>query len=203
MKPYYSERGITIYHCDCRQILPQLGRFDLLLTDPPYGIRADTGTGKYGRLRGYTDSWDSAPADIEHIVLLDIPSVIWGANYFPLPPSRCFLVWDKAEGFKGRDFAECELAWCSKDSNAKTFRYDPLANGDYHNGNKQHPTQKPVALMKWCLSLFPDAKTVLDPFLGSGTTLVAAKAMGLAGVSASSRKRNIARLLPTDSGRKS
>ena len=79
--------------------------------------------------------------------------IIWGGNYFALPPSRCFLVWDKGAGFRNRTFAEAELAWSSLDRNAKVLTRDPLAAGDYRG--KEHPTQKPVALMKWCLQSLP------------------------------------------------
>jgi len=102
--------------------------------------------------------------------------IVWGGNYYGFPPSRQYIVWDKGEGFKGRDFAECEQAWCSWDGNAKVYKRDPLASGDYRH--KVHPTQKPLALMKWCLGLV-DAHTVVDPFMGSGTTLVAAKQAGM------------------------
>jgi DNA modification methylase len=85
-------------------------------------------------------------------------------------------VWDKGAGFKGRDFAECELAWCSFDANARIFQYDPLARGDYRD--KEHPTQKPVSLMKWCFQWLPAGQTILDPFMGSGSTGVAAVQTG-------------------------
>lgn len=177
VKPYYQEDGITIYHGDCREVLPYLPGVDAVLTDPPYGIGADAGVGKYGRLRNYEERWDSSPAEVLFLLKLSCPIVIWGGNYFPLPPSRCYFVWDKAEGFKGRDFAECELAWCSFDANAKIFKYDPLANGDYKG--KEHPTQKPIALMKWCIGQLPiPTLSILDPYMGSGSTLAAAKDWG-------------------------
>jgi len=149
-----------------------------VVTDPPYGINADKGVGKYGRIRNYVERWDSEAADPTFIAAMGIPAVIWGGNYFTLPPSRNYFVWDKGEGFKGRDFAECELAWCSFDANARIFKYDPLANGDYRD--KKHPTQKPLALMKWVITRLPGAiLSVVDPYMGSGTTLVAAKDLGL------------------------
>jgi DNA modification methylase len=102
---------------------------------------------------------------------------MWGGNYFNLPASRSFLVWDKGAGFHGRDFAECEQAWCSFDANARIFRFDPLARGSYRD--KQHPTQKPVELMKWCIQHLPeDVETIFDPFMGSGSTGVAAVKLG-------------------------
>ena len=180
-RPYYESGGITIYNADCRQVLPFLRRFDLLLTDPPYGINASSGIGKYGRIK-WTEGdkkWDTAtpPAWLLDAMLEAADKhIVWGGNYYGLPPSRQYLIWDKGAGFKGRDFAECEQAWCSWDGNAKVYLRDPLASGDYRD--KVHPTQKPAALMKWCLGLVPEAKTVLDPFMGSGTTLVAAKLEG-------------------------
>jgi len=156
---------------DCLEILPLLGKVDAVVTDPPYGIGAASGVGKYGRIRGFSGDWDAHPADVS--VLPDVPRIIWGGNYFDLPPSRAFLVWDKGAGFRGRDFADCEMAWCSFDANARLLTYDPLARGDYRGGSKQHPTQKPVAVMQWCLGFLPDAHTILDPFMGSGTTGVA------------------------------
>ena len=103
--------------------------------------------------------------------------IIWGGNYYQLPPSRQYLVWDKGAGFKGRDFAECEQAWCSMDGNAKLFARDPLASGDYRD--KVHPTQKPIALMQWCIGIAGEVGSLIDPFMGSGTTLVAAKRAGV------------------------
>jgi len=168
-----------LYLGDCRDILPTLGPVDAVVTDPPYGIGASAGTGKYGRLKIEKDGdlkWDSAVPDLGFLLSLAVPSIVWGGNYFELPPSRAYLVWDKGNGFKGRDFAECEQAWCSFDMNARIFKRDPLAMRDY--ADKQHPTQKPIALMRWCLDFLPDAQTILDPFMGSGTTGVAAAQMG-------------------------
>lgn len=164
----------TLYLGDCLKVMPALGGFDAVVTDPPYGIGADKGTGKYGKLKAGRQRWDSAAPDVRWIEMF--PSIVWGGNYFNLPPSRAYLVWDKGAGFKGRDFAECEMAWCSFDGNARIYHRDPLAKGDYKG--KQHPTQKPVALMEWCLGFLPDATTILDPFMGSGTTGVACVKMG-------------------------
>ena len=165
---------------DCLEVMPLLDPVDAVVTDPPYGIGAHSGIGKYGKLRGYKGDWDNEAPSLSN--LPDVPAIIWGGNYFDLPPSRAFFVWDKGAGFKGRDFAECEQAWCSVDANARIFSYDPLARGDYRGGNKQHPTQKPVALMEWCLGFIPDAQTILDPFMGSGTTLVACAKLGRKGI---------------------
>ena len=120
--------------------------------------------------------WDAIAPNLAPVMEIDAPSIIWGGNYFPLPPSRAFLIWNKGAGFRGRDFAECEQAWCSFDANARVFDFDPLARGAYRD--KEHPTQKPVEVMKWCLGFVADAKTILDPFMGSGTTGVAAVKLG-------------------------
>jgi DNA modification methylase len=168
--------GVTLHLGDCREILPTLGKFDACVTDPPYGIGMDGGNVGY---KGFNDfaklEWDNAPPDqptLELILKAADQHIIWGGNYFDLPPSRCFLVWDKGAGFKGRTYAECELAWASMDANARLIEHDPLARGDYRG--KEHPTQKPVAVMKWCLAQVPTAKSILDPFMGSGSTGVAA-----------------------------
>ena len=178
--PYYADESVTIYNADCRQVLPFLPKFDLLLTDPPYGIGAGKmNLGMWRTSRMEKGDWDKAtpPSWLLDAMLESADKhIIWGGNYYGLPPSRQYLIWDKGAGFKGRDFAECEQAWCSWDGNAKVYLRDPLASGDYRG--KVHPTQKPAALMKWCLGLLPEAKTVLDPFAGSGTTGVACKLEG-------------------------
>lgn len=191
-KPYYSHAGIEIFHGDWlnfESVLPKSS--DLLLTDPPYGIGEAAGKNKsrsklaisqdYGDL-----PWDNAPpteADFSCLLSLASNAVIWGGNYFKLPTSSCWLVWDKVNG--DTDFADCELAWTDRDSAVRMFRWQWHGMLQQDMGRKEkrvHPTQKPLALMKWCISLFPNAKTVLDPYLGSGTTLVAAKALGMAGI---------------------
>lgn len=180
--PYYSECGITIYHADCAQVLPFLCPVDLLLTDPPYGIGASSGVGKYGVLKwggGKDTKWDEeTPPEWMFYQMINLAKkhIIWGGNYFRLPPSRGFLVWDKGEGMAGRSFAECEYAWTSIDMNAKIYKRDPLASGDYRG--KEHPTQKPLAVMSWAINQAGEVNTILDPFMGSGTTLVAAKNLG-------------------------
>lgn len=184
MKPYYEDGAVTIYHGDCRFAV-ELGRFDLLLTDPPYGIGASAGTGKYGREKWTPNDlkWDNRRPPrwlLEMLVDQADRAIVWGGNYFALRPSRNYLVWDKGAGFQKRDFAECEYAWCSWDANARIFHRDPLACGDYRG--KEHPTEKPEALMSWCIGIAGDVTTVLDPFMGSGTTLVAAKRLGLRAV---------------------
>lgn len=180
MSPIRKE--VTIGDCrlilgDCLQVLPLLGKVDAVVTDPPYGIgAARMSLGKWRSSRMAKSDWDDVAPEIVPILQLAVPSIVWGANNFTLPASRAFLVWYKGAGFKGRDFAECEQAWCSFDGNARVFDFDPLARGTYRD--KQHPTQKPVELMRWCLGFLPDARTILDPFMGSGTTGVACVKLG-------------------------
>lgn len=171
----------TLYLGDCREILPTLPKVDLVLTDPPYGIGMDGGNVGY---KGFNDfeklDWDkSTPSDelINSVVALGSNAILWGGNYFNLPPSRCILVWDKGAGFKGRTYAEAELAWTSMDANVRVLSHDPLANRDY-NG-KYHPTMKPIRVIEWCIDLAPkNTVTIADPFMGSGTTGVACANMG-------------------------
>lgn len=201
MSLYYDHGGIQIYLGDCREILPTLPKSDLLLTDPPYGIGEAAGksasrgkpfgilaTNSRAKQLAYAtdygnNSWDNSPIGDDVLVAARRQAdsqVIFGGNYFNLPPSSCWLVWDKVNGVS--DFADCELAWTNRKSAVRMFRY--MWNGmlKEYPEKRFHPTQKPLALMKWCLSLFPDAKSVLDPFMGSGTTLLAAKAMGLTAI---------------------
>ena len=163
----------TLYLGDCRDILPTLPKVDAVITDPPYGISI-TKSNRIAVSRGMGGGqWDDAPPDADLIrAVVDAGSsvILWGGNYFGLPANRCFLVWDKQN--EGRDFADVELAWTNIDAVARIFRMRPM-NMD---GGKVHPTQKPEALMRWCLD--KTTGSVIDPFMGSGTTGVAAIQMG-------------------------
>ena len=181
MKPYYEHAGITIYHGDCRDILPALPMVDLVLTDPPYGIGRDgqkMSTGGHGGRKAYDfGGWDSTRPDADVFGLLlkaGLSHVIWGGNYFAdlLPPRSGWLVWDKGQRIKQSDG---ELAWTSEDRALRIYELNRVA---LMMDGAEHPTQKPVALIRWCIWFFPDAQTILDPFVGSGTTLVAAKNEG-------------------------
>lgn len=189
MKPYYQDDSCTIYHGDCREILPQLDPVDLVLTDPPYGIGADNrkrilSRGKLAQAKDYGEQdWDSTtPPHWLFLQLLEKSrhQVIWGGNYFDLPPSTCWLVWDKENG--DNDFADCELAWTNL---AKAVRMiSHLWNGMLrrHSEERYHPTQKPLDVMAWAIRQAPDdCQTILDPFMGSGTTLRAAKGLATPG----------------------
>ena len=165
----------TMYLGDCRDVLPTLGKVDAVVTDPPYGIDAGNGIGRADRIRigNNKKSWDERPADINVLLALDVPTVIWGGNYFGLPASRGFLIWDKNNS--GRDFADCEMAWTNQDSNARLMTLRPM-NMD---GGKVHPTQKPIVIMEWCITYLPeDCETILDPYCGSASTGVACVKLG-------------------------
>ncbi len=172
--PYFERDGITLYHGDCRQILPSLPKVDLVLTDPPYGTWFTGGnvSGHWGRRAEL--EWDKQPfGDIDSVVEKGTEAVIWGGNYYVLPPSRGWLVWFKRDSVPSA--ADVELAWTSRDMNSRLIDQTIAATNAERVG---HPTQKPLAVMRWCLSLFPDAKTICDPFAGSGTTLRAAMDLG-------------------------
>lgn len=174
------------YNQDCLPAMREMpdNAFDLAVVDPPYGAGRDEGTGKYGRLRVACEGkieWDGAIPSAEYfeeLMRVSKNQIIFGGNYFPLPPSRGFVIWDKGEGFYNRDFAECELAWISFDANAKIFKYDPLAHRDYIG--KFHPCQKPIALYRWIFQHYakPGDK-ILDTHLGSGSSRIAAYGAGL------------------------
>jgi DNA modification methylase len=164
----------TLYLGDCAEILPTLGQFDAVVTDPPYGIGI-TRSNRLSKSRGFEDTgWDNKPPSkqlIDFVVSKGNQAILWGGNYFDLPPTRCFLAWDKQN--EGRDFADLEMAWTNLDKVARIFRKRPM-NMDF---GKEHPTQKPVALMQWCIDKV-DGITILDPFMGSGSTGVACAKMG-------------------------
>ena len=150
--------------------------FDLAIVDPPYGIRMDGGNVGYKGFNNFEKkNWDKeipSKEYFEQLFRVSKNQVIFGGNYFGLPPTRCFLVWDKGEGFYNRTYAECELAWTSFDANTVKIKHDPLAKGDYKG--KIHPTQKPVALYKWILDKYAkQGDKILDTHLGSGSIAIA------------------------------
>jgi len=169
---------IRLYLGDCLEIMPTLTRIDAVVTDPSYGINYINGGGRNPK-NGWRDfrsdgDWDKkrpSKAHFDVILNLNVTTVIWGGNYFTdyLAPHSCWLVWDKGQ----RDFslADGELAWTNQDKAMRIFSY-PRATMLKENG--LHPTQKPIALMKWCIELFTEpGDTILDCFMGSGTTGVA------------------------------
>ena len=155
----------TLFLGDCMAVLPTLGKVDAVITDPPYGIFACGGKwGKKAELQ-----WGKQAPDISDLLAAGDDIVIWGGNYFPLPPSRGWLIWYKRDSVPSA--ADVELAWTNRDMNARLIDQTIAATNAERAG---HPTQKPLAVMRWTLSFFPAAETILDPFMGSGTTGVAA-----------------------------
>lgn len=164
----------TLYLGDCMEILPSLPTVDAVVTDPPYGIGEKMKGGTWGAATKYADfrRWDLAPEAAAFAALLDlaVPSIIWGGNYFPLPPSRCWLAWSKSNAVP--TMADFELAWTNLDKPCKRF------DGNVGAHPSGHPTEKPVPLMEWCMGQSATAQTILDPYMGSGTTGVACMNMG-------------------------
>src|ERR1043165_4518979 len=157
MNPYYQDEAVTIYHCDCREVLPTLAKVDLVLTDPPYGINAATrrdggavcSRASVSKDYGARSVWDAAVAAqelIDDAVNKGRIAVVWGGNYFLLPPSSCWLIWDKCQ----REFslADAEMAWTSMD---RATRIVTLSRGEALVDGRFHPTQKPLKLMKFCI----------------------------------------------------
>jgi len=184
MEPYYQDDAVTIYNADCRDVLPMLDKVDLVLTDPPYGIGEAAGKNTSRGLLavskdfGY-ETWDDQPIDPALLALVRAvghTQIIFGGNYYDLPPTSCWLIWDKENG--ATDFADCEMAWTNMKSAVRLFRWrwQGMLQGDM--GKKEyrwHPTQKPMPVMRWCIEQSKTTGTILDPFMGSGTTLRAAK----------------------------
>lgn len=180
MTPYYEQDGVTIFHGDCRE---WSGVADLVLTDPPYGINWQPRVTHQDQTWRDDEQFDAAPwlkVGSEH--------VFWGGNYFAqtLPHSADWLTWVKRPvdfDFSGdsRSYATAELAWTDLGCRARfmCLVWDGGKRaGAGENRDFLHPAQKPIELMLWCLSLSKTRGTVIDPFVGSGTTLAAAKRLG-------------------------
>jgi len=165
----------TLYLGDCAAILPTLNRVDAVITDPPYGLGKRMQGGTWGAKEEFKEMvvWDNAAPDVSLLLSLmaiaDV-SVFWGGNYYGLPPTRCWLVWDKQNAVP--TMADCEIAWTSRDANTKRIS---LPVGRVLNG---HPSEKPLRLMEWTLEVVKARGVILDPFMGSGTTGVAALRAG-------------------------
>ena len=180
----YKTDLLDLRQMDCMDLLRDTPdkAYDLAIVDPPYGIGEDGGRFRDRKGGGHRilekKNWDKVRPSNEifnAMLAASCPTIIWGGNYFAdlLPASKGWLYWDK---LMGGDFADGELAWTNLDRALRKFT---MCN---KMGGKQHPTQKPVALMQWCLGFLPDAETILDPFIGSGTTLVACAKLGRKGI---------------------
>lgn len=179
--------GIRLICGDCREVLPTLGKFDAVVTDPPYGIAFEKGGGgngaqpkerrrDYGPIAGDDTPFDPTP-------WLEWPCILWGANHFSsrLPHGR-WLAWNKLGSLEPWDsFSDVEFAWQNTRAADRVFSllWKGLCQGEKINGGlRGHPTQKPIALMEWCIKFLPEAEHILDPFMGSGTTGVACVKLG-------------------------
>ena len=203
MMPYFQDEHSTIYCGRWEDVLPTLGKFDLLLTDPPYGIGITSDTVVGSRKGGGwfqekcltqfpKDDWDHKPATEEELDVISdscTHQIVWGGNYFPVPRGECWFVWDKCRRDLG--FADGEMARTSFDGPMRicTYRWNGMLQGKLQcNGREKekryHPAQKPVPVMEWCINQVVDRSsqpicTILDPYMGSGSTLVAAKLKGI------------------------
>lgn len=167
----------TLYRGDCRDILPMLARADAVVTDPPYGFLSGSSGNGAGKLKNRNlnradTAWDVAPENglIAQVIAAGVDAIVWGGNYFDLPPCRGLLIWDKQQPWP--NFSAAEIAWTTLDRPAAMFRLSSSL-GD-KGENNPHPTVKPLELMRWALGFLPEAKSILDPFMGSGSTGVAA-----------------------------
>lgn len=176
----------TLYLGDCMDILPTLDKVDAVITDPPYGIGENSHrVASRSKLAKTTDygsfDWDkSAPskAVIDQCVAAGKNAILWGGNYFELPPARGWLIWDK---INSGNFADAEMAWTNLPISVRMYRQmwnGMIREGDEKGVARVHPTQKPLNLMRWCIDWVKNSQTILDPFMGSGTTGVAAIQMG-------------------------
>lgn len=184
MKPYYADDAVTIYHGDCREVAPTIEGVTAIVTDPPYGVAykpAGGWGGLYWRNEMPPVIGDDEPFDPEW--LLAYPkAVMFGANHYAarLPSSPTWFVWDKRDGRPGNWFADCELVWANTGGPARVFsHYWSGGITASEKAKKLHPTQKPVVVMRWLIeqTTIPE-DVILDPYMGSGPTLRAAKDLG-------------------------
>lgn len=165
----------TLYLGDCREILPTLPKVDAVVTDPPYGLGDRWSGGTWGADPMYQDAreWDRPVSQdlIDLAIAKGGSAIVWGGNYYIVPPSRCWFSWRKSS--RMATMADFELAWTNLDRPSKEITED--RNPD---GKRTHPTQKPVRVMEWTLGFIPAASLILDPFMGSGTTGVACANLG-------------------------
>ena len=172
MKPVIIGDAV-LYLGDCLEILPTLGKVDAVITDPPYGINANKQTLGSGKKKfERAGDWDIATPELSLCVLAGEKLCFWGGNYFSdqLPSTNNWLIWHKKND--GLSFSECEMAWTNFGKQTRHISHH------WGGEEKVHPTMKPLAVMAWCIEQAGDVETILDPFMGSGTTGVAAIQMG-------------------------
>lgn len=183
----------TLHHGDCLDILPTLTGIHALVTDPPYGMNLLAKTGRIGshtskaNIKGRIYEpviGDNRPFDPTPFLMFQTV-VLWGANWYAnrLPASACWLVWDKRDGVNPNNMADVEMAWTNRNSPARMFHHrwmGMIRDSEKETEDRVHPTQKPVALMRWALDVMeiPQGATVCDPFMGSGSTGVACMLTG-------------------------
>ena len=181
--------GIELYLGDCREVLPTLPKVDAVVTDPPYGIDYDPTRSQSSAASGQRKLMEKVRGDDEAFdpsFLLNLAPklVIWGGNNFAskLPDAGGWLTWDKRDGgslFRGFKMSDCELAWCNQGRMVRTISHKWCGHlRDSERDLFVHPTQKPTAVMQWSIEQVGNAKTILDPFMGSGTTGVACVRLG-------------------------
>lgn len=189
MTPYYQDNHCTIYHGDCREILPHLEPVDLVLTDPPYGINLNTDSTRFsgggaeskkkrgvGKVSKKIEN-DKTPISVSFLLDVGLEQIIFGYNCLTDSLSKgSALVWIKRnEKAFGSFLSDAEIAFYSKGHGVYCFKDLSLASEANY---RLHPTQKPLTLMQWCIEKSKTIGAILDPFMGSGTTLVAAKNLG-------------------------
>ncbi len=183
---------MKIIHGDCLEIMRTMedDQYDWVITDPPYGINADKGIGggsERGEVKKFEGGWDSKTPDKEvfdEMMRVSKNQIIFGGNYFTdkLPPSSGWIIWDKRCGkMPERTFADGEMAWTSLKKPMRIFRFvwDGMIQSNMKFKEKRvHPTQKPLEVMKWIIEKYTQSdETILDPFLGSGSTIIAAESL--------------------------
>lgn len=176
----WKNAGSLFINGDCMDYMKTMPDkcVELALVDPPYGISVSKmNMGSRCTIKPDKDkAWDDLPPTpeyFEELVRVSRNQIIWGGNYFDLPPSRCFLIWDKGECLYGRSFAECEQAWTSFDASARIYKQSPT------DKDRIHPTQKPIALYKWLLTNYArKGDKILDTHVGSASSLIACHQLG-------------------------
>lgn len=179
MKPYFTRGNVTLYHGDCREVIPCLPKIDLVVTDPPYGLGKKLDGGSWGNV----SEWDKS-IEVDLLLSIDAEIIMWGGNNYPLPPCRGWLSWFKPDA--PPTMGQFELAWRNVDCVSRQISYSIAATNPERCG---HPTQKPLAVMAWSIRQSQRRGLILDPFVGSGTTLVAARDLMRAAIGIEANER--------------